>query len=79
MVDFTHSFTGPRWTADTLDEGTFLRMMMPVLPAIAECVRGNSSFQPTLQAIESMPDSDIEDVVAAIPARWGIRKRNAAV
>jgi hypothetical protein len=72
MVDFTHSFTGPRWTADTLDQGTFLRVMVPILPGIAECVRDSSSFQPTLEKIESTTDSEIEEVVDAVPTRWGM-------
>ncbi len=72
MVDFTHSFTGPNWTVDSLEQGSFLRVPMPVLPEIAVLVRGPSSFESTLRRIEAVPDSVIEEIVAAIPGEWGI-------
>jgi len=72
MIDFTHSFTGPAWTADTIEQGSFLRVLVPALPEIAAAVRGRSSYEPTLARIERLPDASIEEVVAAIPPEWGV-------
>ncbi|MGA2666112.1 MAG: hypothetical protein ABSF83_14320 [Nitrososphaerales archaeon] len=72
MIDFTHSFTGPAWTADAVEQGSFLRVLVPALPQIAASVRGRSSYEPTLARIERLPDSSIEEAVAAIPGEWGV-------
>jgi hypothetical protein len=72
LVDFTHSFTGPRWTLDTLDEGSFLRVLMPVLPPIAAAVKGQASFESTLRRIESFTDDEIQRAVRSIPTPWKV-------
>ena len=72
MVDFTHSFTGTNWTVDSLEQGSYLRVLMPTLPQVAESVRGLASLESTLRKIEKVQDSALEEVVAAIPAAWNV-------
>lgn len=72
MVDFSHCFTGTAWTADSVEQGTFLRVLMPVHPIIAELVRGAGAFSLTLDRIEGCGDSDIHEVVSAVPESWGV-------
>jgi hypothetical protein len=72
MVDFTHAFTGPTWTVDTLEQGSYFRTLVPTHPFIADQVRGMASFEPTLERIETLSDKEIEDVVAATPDSWGV-------
>ncbi len=78
MVDFTHCFTGPNWTADSLDQGAFLRVLMPLEPQIASSVRGLPSLESTLRRIENVPDSLIEETVSAIPGAWGVTEDESA-
>ncbi len=72
MVDFTHAFTGPSWTVDTLEQGSYLRTLVPIHPLIADQVRGIASFEPTLERIETLSDKEVEDAVTAIPDSWGV-------
>ena len=72
MVDFSHGFTGPDWTADSIEQGSYLRVLMPVHPTLAWLVVGLSSFEPALKPIEAVSDSQIESIVAAVPAEWGL-------
>jgi hypothetical protein len=72
MVDFTHGFTGPYWTADSLEQASYLRALVPAHPLVADAVTGPASFQPTLKKIEALTDSQIEAVVRAIPRSWGL-------
>lgn len=72
MVDFTHSFTGTNWTADSLEQGSYLRVLMPMLPQVAASVRGLGSLESTLRKIESVRDSAVEEAVATIPAAWNV-------
>jgi hypothetical protein len=72
MVDFTHAFTGPAWTADAIEQGSYLRVLMPMHPFVAVSVAGLASFIPTLEKVEAVGDSEIEEIVSAIPQSWGI-------
>ena len=72
VVDFTHSFTGPNWTADSLEQGSFMRVLMPVLPEMATFVRGASSLESTLRKVEKVSDSLVEEIVASIPEGWNV-------
>ena len=72
MLDFTHGFTGPYWTADTLEQASYIRTLVPAHPLVADAVKGSGSFQPTLGRIEALKDSQIEAVVDAIPRSWGL-------
>lgn len=76
MVDFTHGFTGPKWTADSIEQGSYVRVLMPTLPPVANAVTGMASFRPTLDRIEGLGDSDIEEVVAAVPEEWGLTEED---
>jgi hypothetical protein len=77
MVDFTHGFTGPSWTADSIEQGSYLRILMPTHPVAAEAVTGFASFRPTLERIEALGDSEIEEVVAAVPRPWGVTEEES--
>jgi hypothetical protein len=79
MVDFSHSFTGESWTADSLVQGSSVRNLMPMLPQIAEAVRAESSLEAQLRRVEKIPDSLIEDVVTAVPAAWGVSEEERLV
>ncbi len=72
MVDFSHSFTGPNWTADSLDQGSFVRILVPALPQVAAAVRGTSSLETFLGRIERVTDSAIEEIASGIPAAWNV-------
>jgi hypothetical protein len=72
MVDFSHSFTGLKWTADSLDQGSFERVLMPVLPQIASTVRGISSLEGCLGRIEGVTDQQIEEAASSIPRAWNV-------
>jgi hypothetical protein len=72
MVDFSHSFTGPDWTADSVEQGAYLRLLMPVHPIVAELARGSEPFSSVLDRVEGYSDSDIHEVVSAVPERWGL-------
>ena len=72
MVDFTHCFTGPNWTADSLDQGSFVRVLMPIDPQIAASVRGLPSLESTLRRIEAVSDRTMEETAAAIPGAWAV-------
>ncbi len=72
MVDFTHSFTGPNWTADSLDQGSFERVLVPTEPQVTASIRGLHSLESTLKRIEALGDSRIEETVAAIPGTWSV-------
>ncbi len=72
MLDFTHGFTGPYWSADSLEQASYLRTLVPAHPFVTEAVTGPASLQPTLEMIEALSDSQIEAVVGAIPPSWGL-------
>gem|GEM_PF-5877757 len=72
MVDFTHSFTGPTWTADSLDQGSFVRTLVPTEPQLAASIRGLHSVESTLKRIETVGDSKIEEIIASIPGAWSV-------
>jgi len=72
MLDFTHGFAGPLWTADSLEQAGYLRILVPVHPLVASSVAGQASFERTLARIESISDSRIEEAVHSIPPAWGI-------
>jgi len=72
MVDFTHAFTGPAWTADAIEQGSYLRVLMPVHPFVAVSVTGVESVEPTLGKVEAVMDSELEEIVSAIPQSWGM-------
>ena len=71
MIDFTHGFTGPDWTADALEQGSYLRVWMPTHRIVAGAVRGLDSLRPTLDRIEAVTDTEIEDVLASMPKFGG--------
>jgi hypothetical protein len=77
MLDFTHGFTGPYWTADSLEQASYLRALVPAHPLVADAVTGPESFQPTLERIEALGDSEIEAVVGAIPRSWGLTEEES--
>jgi hypothetical protein len=72
MIDFTHAYTGDRWTADSIEQGSYGRSLMPVFPPIGSTVLGMDSFEPTLSLIEGMSDGDLMEVVESIPSSWGL-------
>lgn len=77
MVDFSHGFTGLTWTADSIEQGSFAREMMPAHPFVAAAVRGLDSFQPALGRMESLGDVEVERLVASVPASWGVTEEEA--
>jgi hypothetical protein len=79
MVDFTHSFTGPKWTADSLDQGSFVRVLVPSVPQVTASISGPHSFESTLKRIEALGDWRIEETVAAIPGAWGVSEEERTV
>ena len=72
MVDFSHGFTGQGWTADTIEQGTYDRVPVPVHTVLAGLVRGVESFEPVLSRIESLPDSVIDEALSAVPSAWAL-------
>lgn len=78
MVDFSHGFTGVNWTADSVEQGSYLRGPMAVHPLVAATVTGHESFQPTLERIEALGDSEVERILASVPERWGLTEEEAA-
>lgn len=72
MVDFSHSFTGMNWTADTIEQGTYVRTIVPAHPIVANMVTGMLSFLPTLERLESVEDSEVEAAVNLVPKSWAI-------
>ncbi len=72
MVDFSHSFTGSNWTADAIEQGTYVRTIAPAHPIVANMVTGLPSFVPTLEKLESVEDSDVEGAVDLVPEGWGM-------
>lgn len=72
MVDFSHGFTGPDWTADSIEQGSYLRVLEPVHPFITDLVTGTASFEPVLTRIESTTDEQIEALVSSIPPAWNV-------
>lgn len=79
MVDFTHSFTGPNWTADSLDQGSFVRILVPTEPQVAASVRGLHSLESMMKRIEAVGDTKIEETVAAIPGAWSVSEEERQV
>lgn len=72
MVDFSHGFTGSKWTADTIEQGTYVRTIVPAHPMVANMVTGILSFEPTLEKLDSVEDSQVEEALALVPKRWGL-------
>jgi hypothetical protein len=72
MVDFSHSFTGPAWTADSIEQGSYLRTIVPVHPVVANMATGLPSFLPTLEKIEAVEDSRVEEIVGSVPEAWSM-------
>jgi hypothetical protein len=72
LLDFTHGFTGPSWTADSLEQASYLRRLVPVHPVMAGAVTGPASIRPTLERIEALGDPQIEAIVGDVPPSWGL-------
>ena len=72
MIDFTHGFTGPFWTADSLEQASYLRGLVPSIPFLTDMVTGLSSLQPILGRIEAISDSQLESTIRDIPEAWSL-------
>lgn len=78
LFDFTHAFTGPEWTADSLEQASYTRVLAPLNPFLAESVTSSKSFEPALAAIEGMEDTSVEEIVAGIPEEWGLTEEESS-
>jgi len=70
MVDFSHCFTDPNWTEQTLIQNKLNTNMMPTFPFIGNMVRSADSFDESLSKLEGLPDGRIDSIVGMLPPDW---------
>lgn len=74
LIDHSHCFTGPRWTAESLRAlaGSIKPMNCQVHIELAHLVSGESPFDKWLGILENISNEQINAIIDEIPSEWNI-------
>lgn len=74
MIDFSHCFTGVDWTETSLAREKHKQEVMPRFNRFfGKYVTNPQGFNDWFNRLESIHDSDIQDIIDGIPQQWSLK------